>query len=93
MLANTWTEEGHVENSSSPLRANLVDSSSSSPGKTQVKLPKLELKKFNGDHSKWISFWDTFDASAHKKENLSPIDKYSYLTSLLKQSAAEAIRV
>ena len=84
-------EEGHGENGSSPPNSTLVGSSASSPGKTQIKLPKLELKKFNGDHSKWISFWDTFEASVHKNENLSPIDKFNYLISLLKRSAAEAI--
>ena len=90
-LANTLTEEGHCENGSSPPRATLVDSSVSSPGKTQVKLLKLELKKFNCNHSKWISFWDTFEASVHKNENLLPIDKFNYLISLLERSAAEVI--
>ena len=85
------TEEGRGENGSSPLKATLVDSSVSSPGKTQVKLPKLVLKKFNGDHSKWISFWDTFEASVHKNENLSPIDKFNYLILLLEWSATESI--
>ena len=89
--ANTSTEEGHGENGSSPPNSTLVGSSASSPGKTQIKLPKLELKKFNGDHSKWISFLDTFEASVHKNENLSPIDKFNYLISLLERSAAEAI--
>ena len=89
--ANMLTEEGRGENGSSPLKATLVDSSVSSPGKTQVKLPKLVLKKFNGDHSKWISFWDTFEASVHKNENLSPIDKFNYLILLLEWSATESI--
>ena len=53
----------------------------------------MELKKFNGNHSKWISFWDTFEASVHKNENLLPIDKFNYLISLLEWSAAEAISV
>ena len=77
--ANTSTEEGHGENGSSPPKATLVDSSASSPGKTEVNLPNLELKKFNGDHSKWVSFWDTFEASVHKNENLSTIDKLKYI--------------
>ena len=58
---------------------------------TQVELPKLELKKFDGDHSKWISFWDSFEASVHKNESLTAIDKFNYLNSLLERSAAEAI--
>ena len=82
---------GQNENGSSPPSASLADSSASTPRKTQVKLTKLELKKFDGDHSKWISFWDTFEASVHKNESLSAIDKFNYLISRLKRSAAEAI--
>ena len=26
----------------------------------RVKLPKLSLKKFNGDLTQWVTFWDTF---------------------------------
>ena len=82
---------GQNENDSSPPSASLADSSASTPRKTQVKLPKLELKKFDGDHSKWISFWDTFEASVHKNESPSAIDKFNYLISRLERSAAEAI--
>ena len=60
-------------------------------GNTQVKLPKLELKKFDGDHSKWISFWDSFEASVHNNESLTAIDKLKFLNSLLERSSAEAI--
>ena len=58
---------------------------------TQVKLPKLELKKFDGDHSKWISFWDSFEASVHNNESLTANDKFNYLNSLFERSATEAI--
>ena len=27
----------------------------------QVKLPKLSIKKFGGDLTKWVTFWDTFE--------------------------------
>ena len=43
---------GQTENGSSPPSASLADSSTSTPRKTQVKLPKLEIKKFDCDHSK-----------------------------------------
>ena len=58
---------------------------------TQVELPKLELKKFDGDHSKWISFWDSFEASDHNNESLTANVKFNYLNSLLERSATEAI--
>ena len=32
---------------------------------TRVKLPKLSLKRFNGDLTKWSKFWDSFESSIH----------------------------
>ena len=30
-----------------------------------VKLPKLTIKKFNGDLTKWVPFWDAFESAIH----------------------------
>lgn len=57
----------------------------------RVKLPKLTLKRFNGDLTKWTTFWDCFNASIHSNPTLSTIDKFSYLSSLLESTAADAI--
>ena len=54
----------------------------------QVKLPKLSIKRFNGDLTKWVTFWDSFNSSIHNNPTLSSVDKFNYLSSLL---AAEAI--
>ena len=56
-----------------------------------VKLPKLSLKKFGGDLTKWMTFWDTFESSVHNNPSLSKIDKFNYLNSLLESAAAESI--
>ena len=32
---------------------------------SQIKLPKLVLKKFNGDITGWCSFWDSFEAAIY----------------------------
>ena len=58
---------------------------------TRVKLPKLSLKRFNGDLTKWSTFWDSFESSIHQNSDLSSIDKFAYLNSLVEGSAAEAI--
>ena len=58
---------------------------------TQVKLPKLDLRKFDGDISKWPSFWDAFESSVHSNTKLASIDKLNYLNSLRVNSASEAI--
>ena len=36
----------------------------------RVKLPKLVLKTFNGDLTKWETFWNTFESSIHLRPNL-----------------------
>ena len=56
-----------------------------------VKLPKLSLKKFNGELTKWTTFWDTFESAVHNNPVLTNIDKFSYLNSLLESTASEAI--
>ena len=58
---------------------------------TQVKLPKVDLRKFDGGISKWPSFWDAFESSVHSNTKLAPVDKLNYLNSLLVNSASEAI--
>ena len=57
----------------------------------QVKLPKLTIKRFNGDLTKWVTFWDSFNSSIHTNPTLSSVDKFNYLTSLLESAAAKAI--
>ena len=56
-----------------------------------VKLPKLSLKKFGGDLTKWTTFWDTFESAVHNNPTLTSIDKFNYLNSLLESVASEAI--
>ena len=56
-----------------------------------MKLPKLSIKKFNGDLTKWVTFWDSINSSIHTNPVLSSVDKFNYLTSLLESSAAKAI--
>ena len=58
---------------------------------TKVKLPKLSLNKFNGDLTKWSTFWDCFESSVHGNSELSDVDKFNYLNSLLEGTAAEAV--
>ena len=57
----------------------------------KVKLPKLTLKKFNGDLTKWTTFWDSYESSIHHNSQLSDIDKFIYLNSLLEGPASESI--
>ena len=58
---------------------------------THAKLPKLELKKFRGNPIHWYPFWESFESAVHKNPNLSSVDKFNYLQSLLTGTARSAI--
>ena len=58
---------------------------------TRVKLPKLVLKKFNGDLTKWATFWGSFESSVHNNSSLSDVDKFNYLNAQLEGRASEAV--
>ena len=59
--------------------------------KHYTNLPKLNLPTFDGDPKQWTPFWDLYSATVHDNEKLSPIQKLSYLRTLLKGSAASCI--
>ena len=86
------TSHGNVfVTSDTPLTPSTSGISNTYSLGTQVKLPKLDLRKCDGDISKWPSFWDTFESSVHSNTKLAPVDKLNYLNSLLVNSASEAI--
>ena len=46
-----------------------------------VRLPKLELKNFDGNILKWQEFWNTFESTVHKNNDLQNVEKFNYLPS------------
>ena len=69
---------------SSPVsEIDLMKSEASIVHPQRVKLPKLTLKKFSGDLTTWTTFWDSFESAVHNNPDLSCIDKFNYLHSLL----------
>ena len=62
----------------------------SATGQASARLPKIVIPKFNGDPTKWTSFWDQFTALIDKS-NRSPIEKFVYLNSFLEDEAAAVI--
>ncbi|CAB4027135.1 Hypothetical predicted protein [Paramuricea clavata] len=70
---------------------NYHNSSTINHSSAKIKLPKLSLKKFKGDIKEWTPFWDSYTSAIHDNPDLSDIDKFNYLNSLLESKAAEAI--
>lgn len=59
------------------------DSSSTSPSKPNLRLPKVEIPKFSGDLKVFKSFLDLFNSLVHENQSLSKIEKFNYLISFL----------
>ena len=82
-------ETNNSEHSSVRQTTSNHTRSPSNPTKTiKVKLPKLELKPFDGNILNWQPFWDRFQSSIDSNSNISPVDKFVYLQSYLSPSAS-----
>lgn len=56
-----------------------------------VKLPTISLQSFEGSHENWIQFRDSYLSLVHNCKEISNIQKFHYLKSSLKGSAALVI--
>ena len=70
-----------VEVSAAPLTDPPPDSGlpSDRGSGSKVKLSKLTPKTFNGDLTKWETFWGMFESSIHLNSSLPAVDKFTYL--------------
>ena len=56
-----------------------------------MKLPKLTLSTFNGEMTQWTTFWESYESAIHNNADLSDVDKFNYLNSLVECTAQDAI--
>lgn len=78
--------------SSSVAEAKTPGSSARGWGRPpQSRLPQLDLQNFDGDVTKWFTFWDASKAAIHSNPDISEIEKFTYLQTLLERSAKDAI--
>ena len=57
----------------------------------KIKLPKLEIKKFNGKLQEWSEFWDSFNSAIHSEQGLAKVDKFKYLRGFLEEPVRRVI--
>ena len=61
------------------------------PGGVSLSVP-TSLPKFHGEVTTWMGFWYSYKSAVHDNVNLSKIDKFNYLRSLLQGAASQAIQ-
>ena len=80
-----------VTHKASTIPAVVVASPSAAVAKRCL-LPKLNLVKFKGSVTSWVPFWESFKSSVHENGEVSEIDKFNYLHSLLEGATALSIQ-
>ena len=55
---------------------------------SQIKLPSISIPKFSGDFKDWLTFHDLFESTINNNNQLSAIQKFQYLRSLVIEDAA-----
>ena len=61
--------------------------------KGQLKLPKFEIKKFDGKNPiEWTSFYDSFNKVINKNSSLSNVEKINYVLNLVTDDALATIK-
>ncbi|KAL7824555.1 hypothetical protein SRHO_G00098440 [Serrasalmus rhombeus] len=76
------------ETVSNPLPTRQSDASSAN--KQTVRLPKLQIDKFNRDVSSWQEFWSQYKTAIHNNSALCKKEKFTYLKTYLTGTAANA---
>ena len=59
--------------------------------KQNIRLPKLEIKKFGGEPTEWTQFYETFESAIHKNMQIAAVEKFAYLKGYLFDEAANVI--
>ncbi|XP_065067449.1 uncharacterized protein LOC135693012, partial [Rhopilema esculentum] len=60
-------------------------------GSVAIRLPKITLPRFNGDITRFMSFWQSFENAIDKNESITAVDKLNYLVNLLEGPAYRAV--
>ena len=63
-----------------------------SPSYNPTRLPKIGIKKFDGQILNLLGFWDQFSSAVDARTDLRDINKFTYLISSLSGKAEEIIR-
>jgi len=73
-------------------QSSLLTGQASGSGRSNVRLPKVELPKFNGDIKGWPFFRDLFKVQVNDVSTLSGVEKLNYLRSCVSGTALSIIQ-
>ena len=93
LIDDTLANGAETSDAPSTSNASISESNTSTPQPTSInaRLPKLEVRKFNGKVHEWQEFWGSFQNAIHDNAQLSVVDKFCYLRELIEGSAKATI--
>ncbi|XP_053686410.1 uncharacterized protein LOC128735951 [Sabethes cyaneus] len=74
-------------NQSTVLNTSLTANNQPASPSFHLRLPKIELPRFDGDFSRWLSFRDTFTSMVHSNADIPTVAKLQYLLQSLEGEA------
>lgn len=86
------SDYGTVNESVSTPSLNTITSSNSAACLHQARLPRIDLPKFNGTPSDWLSFKDLFSSLVLRHPSLTAVEKLQYLKTSLVGNAAQLLK-
>lgn len=84
--------ENHSDNNNDEVQATHTDHEHGSKVCYQnIKLHRIEIKKFSGDLTKWMAFYESFEKLIHENKSLDKLTKFHYLRDALTDGAERVI--
>lgn len=80
------------EKSTSSRKTPAAPSHQGSPKINVIRLPQIHLPVYRGEFTLWREFFDAFSSLIHNNDQLSDVQKLSYLKSSLKDEPANLVR-
>ncbi|XP_055527263.1 uncharacterized protein LOC129719872 [Wyeomyia smithii] len=74
------------------LNNSVVANSHSTSSSFHHRLPKIDLPRFNGDFSRWLSFRDTFMSKVHSNADIPTVANLQYLIQSLEGDAKKPFK-
>ena len=84
-------KEKRGRKSPSPVSNRVITSVQSVVEDKRVKLPKLEIQKFDGNVLNWSTFSDRFTSSIDDATGINEVEKFNYLLGLLSENTKSCI--
>ncbi|XP_047546049.1 uncharacterized protein LOC125077958 [Vanessa atalanta] len=83
--------QSHVDSDHESSNYHNVSHCGLDHNETGIRLPLINIAKFDGSHLKWMEFRDTFKSLVHENSRISPVNKFHYLLSYLEGEPARTV--